>query len=454
MGQITRQKGVSNSQPSWLRRFIISRILQRAGSLTRLNKQRKRREIKRASEKRRHVVEYFHQVDDGHAFLSIQILKKLKEAYDIDFVIHLLPARNNINFPEPELWRDFSLIDASQIAPYYGLEPPTFNELVTNHAIEITNQLLTRLSVEEFIDVGPKINACLLKNDINALQKWSEIYGLASPDELQKIFEQAEKRLKQIKHFGSANFWYEGESYWKIDRVYHLENRLTSLDAVKLKTTSLLYPPKKPTIKKGSLSKSFTLEYFVSLRSPYTAISWQPTMDLIEASGVELKVRPVLPMVMRGVPATFDKGVYFWLDCAREAYAKGVGFRKFYDPIGDPVIKGYQLYFWAERQQPGSGNIILEQFLKAAFYDGINTNTQNGIRTIVERSGFAWSDTKYCFTDDSWQQALENNRTAMYEFGNWGVPAYRLLDDDGNELCHAWGQDRLWYVAQKITEQS
>ena len=119
MGQITRQKGVSNSQPSWLRRFIISRILQRAGSLTRLNKQRKRREIKRASEKRRHVVEYFHQVDDGHAFLSIQILKKLKESYDIDFVTHLLPARNNINFPEPELWRDFSLIDESQIAPYY-----------------------------------------------------------------------------------------------------------------------------------------------------------------------------------------------------------------------------------------------------------------------------------------------------------------------------------------------
>jgi hypothetical protein len=42
----------------------------------------------------------------------------------------------------------------------------------------------------------------------------------------------------------------------------------------------------------------------------------------------------------------------------------------------------------------------------------------------------------------------------MYEFGSWGVPSYRLLDQNENEVLALWGQDRLWLVAQKVKELS
>ena len=49
---------------------------------------------------------------------------------------------------------------------------------------------------------------------------------------------------------------------------------------------------------------------------------------------------------------------------------------------------------------------------------------------------------------------MEENRLAMYRFGSWGVPSYRLLDRDGKEVLGVWGQDRLWLVAKKIAELS
>ena len=48
-------------------------------------------------------------------------------------------------------------------------------------------------------------------------------------------------------------------------------------------------------------------------------------------------MRPVLPMVMRGLPVTRKKGSYIFKDVAREARANGVSFGNFYDPIGKPV---------------------------------------------------------------------------------------------------------------------
>ena len=66
-----------------------------------------------------------------------------------------------------------------------------------------------------------------------------------------------------------------------------------------------------------------------------------------------LKLRPILPMVMRGVPATRQKGMYIFFDAAREARAAGVPYGNFYDPIGEPARRAYSLWPWAEQQGRG-----------------------------------------------------------------------------------------------------
>ena len=68
------------------------------------------------------------------------------------------------------------------------------------------------------------------------------------------------------------------------------------------------------------------------------------------------------------------KGKYIFTDAAREARALGLDWGDFYDPIGNPVRNGYSLYPWAVRQ--GRGTELLSSFLRAAFFDGINTNTE------------------------------------------------------------------------------
>jgi 2-hydroxychromene-2-carboxylate isomerase len=49
-----------------------------------------------------------------------------------------------------------------------------------------------------------------------------------------------------------------------------------------------------------------------------------------------------------------------------------------------------------------------------------------------------------------WEDALEANRLAMYDFGSWGVPSFRLLDETGSEVLALWGQDRLWLFSREI----
>lgn len=49
-----------------------------------------------------------------------------------------------------------------------------------------------------------------------------------------------------------------------------------------------------------------------------------------------------------------------------------------------------------------------------------------------------------------WEDELEENRLAMYGFGSWGVPSFRLLDESGEPLLALWGQDRLWLFSREI----
>ncbi|MFK7730254.1 MAG: DsbA family protein, partial [Pseudomonadales bacterium] len=165
-------------------------------------------------------------------------------------------------------------------------------------------------------------------------------------------------------------------------------------------------------------------------------------------TGVSLKVKPVLPMVMRGVPATREKGIYIFSDAVREAHELGMTFGKMADPIGDPVRRCYSIYPWACEQN--RGNDLLSQFLKAAFVDGVNTNNDRGLQRVVEHAGLDWNQAKSRIGESGWEALLEANRKEMYGFGCWGVPSFRLLDANGEQVLALWGQDRLWLFAREI----
>jgi len=158
----------------------------------------------------------------------------------------------------------------------------------------------------------------------------------------------------------------------------------------------------------------------------------------------------VLPMVMRGVPATREKGMYIFMDAAREARVAGVPYGNFYDPIGDPARRCYALYPWAASQ--GKGVELCSSFLRHAFALGVNTNNDRGLRRVVEAAGLDWGAAQAHRQDTAWKALLEDNRQTMYAAGLWGVPSFRLLNPAGEALLATWGQDRLWLVAHTLRD--
>jgi 2-hydroxychromene-2-carboxylate isomerase len=246
-------------------------------------------------------------------------------------------------------------------------------------------------------------------------------------------------------------FYYGGEWYWGVDRLYHLEQRFADLGIDRKAAEKPLVP--RPVIEPPALKDDgrLTLEIYPSLRSPYTAISFDRAVQLARDTGVNLVVRPVLPMVMRGVPATRQKGIYIFLDTAREARAAGVPFGNFYDPIGNPARNGYSLFSWASEQ--GKGIELISAFLRCAFAEGVNLNKTGGLQKVVEKAGLNWSQAAQIVGQSGWEDTLENNRLAMYNSGLWGVPSFRLLDAAGEQILALWGQDRLWLIAREIQRQ-
>ena len=446
--QFKDQGGAATMDPSALLRWVTSKVMTYVISPKRLAKNRIKVEKQRQANNQRHTVEYFHQVDDGYSHLAAQALAALTERYDIDLQCHLVDGPAGANAPEPELLVNLSRYDASKIAPHYKLNFPENFEAPTTTLLKLARSILANLNNQDFVAYAAAVGHALWSGSEVALQELGMAHGFSSLEEEKAKYENGNTRRDSLKHYSGAMFYYGGEWYWGIDRLYHLEQRLADLGADRLPDTSVIMP--KQEVKAGQLrdNGSLTLEVFASVRSPYTAMIFDRALELAKTTGVTLQVRPILPMVMRGVSATREKGIYIFSDAAREARASNVPFGQFYDPIGEPSRRCFSLYPWACTQ--GKGNDLLSSFLSAAFAEGVNANKEDGLRYVVEKAGLEWASAKQVVGQNGWQDTLEENRLAMYESGLWGAPSFRLLDRNNKVVLALWGQDRLWLIAKEI----
>ena len=446
--QFKEQGGAATMDPSALMRWLTSMVMSRVVSTKRLEKKRTKAEKHRQANNQPHVVEYFHQVDDGYSHLAAQALGALTERYNIDLQCHLVSGSIGENAPEPDLLIDLSRYDASKIAPYYGLVFPQNRDAPSAKLLEMTKSILAGFSSQDFVTHTATVGNALWSGSETVLQALAEQFGSTTDSEVKAKHDLGNARRGSLKHYSGAMFYYGGEWYWGVDRLYHLEQRLHALGADRSPDTPKIMPKQEVSVGKLRDNGSLTLELFGSVRSPYTAIVFDRVLALAETTGVTLNVRPILPMVMRGVSATREKGIYIFTDAAREARASNVPYGDFYDPIGEPARRCYSLYPWACSQ--GKGNALLSSFLSAAFAQGINTNNDRGLRQVVENAGLDWASAKQIVGQDGWQEILEDNRLAMYDSGLWGAPSFRLLDADKNVVLALWGQDRLWLFEREI----
>ena len=443
--------GASNTDPPALGRWAASRWLSNLASARRIERQRRRVEKRRVKSGLPHIVEYFHYVEDGYSHLAAQVLEALLKRYDIELVCHLVGTPPGNNAPEPEMLRSLSRYDAFRVAPEYGLRFPEHQYPPKSALVQLAVSILSAQDTAGFVACATAVGQALWSDDAGGLERLAAQYGRVSDAEVERKIAAGNARRDELEHYSGAMFYYGSEWYWGVDRLYHLEGRLHELGADRRAGERLLYP--RPEIENGPLQDTgtLTLEFFPTLRSPYTAIVFDRVVKLAQDTGINLVVRPVLPMIMRGVPTTMVKGRYIFSDTAREARAAGVPFGEIYDSIGEPVRRAHSLYSWACEQ--GRGTEFLSAFLSSVFANRVNANNDHGMRRVVEKAGLNWHEASRVIGTPGWEDMVETNRLTLYQAGIWGTPSFRILDEGGEEVLALWGQDRLWVIAREIQRQ-
>ena len=79
---------------------------------------------------------------------------------------------------------------------------------------------------------------------------------------------------------------------------------------------------------------------------------------------------------------------------------------------------------------------------------------EENLKTAIENASLDWYVAKQYLDNDDWKEALEVNRQQLIKSGLWGVPSFRLIDNDNKELFSTWGRDRIWLLTHELQHYS
>jgi len=425
--------------------------MSRNANTRRIADKRAKVEADRRKNQQPHRIDYFHQLDDPYSHLVAQVIAHFAERYDVEIVPHLVRASGGRNQPEAEKLAIWARRDCGLIAPHYGLSFPEDAERVPGSALqESAGKILAGLPAVEFIKRIESVSTALWSGDPAGLLTASS----SSPTSqmLTQRLDEDSALLASMNHYSGGTFYYGGEWYWGVDRLFHLEQRLRDLEACKAPNEPYLVT--RPCIDLSDIDAShLTLNFYPSLNSPYTAIIYDATIAMVETCSIKLNHKPVLPMIMRGVAATNTKGAYILFDTKREADFFNVPFGPVVTPIGTPTRRCYSLLPWAKTE--GKDVALLSRLLNLAFAQGVGLHKEKNIRRAVEDVGLDWGEAQQHLDKPDWKAITEQNQDEMVDgMGLWGVPSYRLSGPEGEPDLAVWGQDRLWLIAAEIRKRS
>ena len=415
---------------------IVARILT---SPTRRAFGRSLAEMGRRMSNAPHSVDYFHRVDDPYCHLMVQVLPEFARRFGLHLRAHVIGRVDPDMLPEKEMLEAYDLRDAADLARLYGLDfpadPTRRGEAVAERAgLRLAEAAASPRFLEEARRIG------------DAFWTGGEIEPPAHPETARAHLSVSENFLKRKGHYFAATLRYGGEWYWGLDRLGHLEERLTALGlgggeirydrtwaGVMEKSDRAPAPDEPP------------LEFYFSIRSPYSYVGFRRVRDFAAAMSLRLELKPVLPMMMRGMKVPTAKRVYIITDTKREAERAGLPFGLIADPLGAGVERVYAVAHWARET---GGAETMERFFDCAYRgiwsQAIDAGSDAGLKKLVVRAGLDWSDARAALDAEGWRDWVQANRDEMFGLGLWGVPSLRFGD------TAVWGQDRFWRIREAV----
>ena len=388
-------------------------------------------------------VHYFHQADDPYSHLLVQLLPALLARYRIGLQVHLVPAPADSAAPDRERLQGWSRVDAARLAEQAGLAYAECGAQPPAERLAVTEALLAAaLQQGSFLEQAVPLGDWLWR------QQGTLPAGLAPlpASAVRRQLDEGARLRKRLGHYLGATLYFESEWFWGLDRLDYLQERLQQAGLNRGTDLSALAAlPEVACRARPQNGKHPKLFFYGSLRSPYTYLAAVRARQLAEHYGAELVLRPVLPMVMRGLPVPLEKRLYILRDNKRIAERLGIPFGRVADPVGLPTERGLALVFKALER--GQGCAVFESFLQGVWAEGIDAGSDAGLLRIAERAGLDQAFVEAALSDQGWRVQAEANRQEMLGLGLWGVPSFRV----DARPAH-WGQDRLWLIERDLIE--
>lgn len=409
------------------------------------------REFKRRIRGQELRLRYYHQPDDPYSYLMLQLLPKILANYMVRLEVKIVQAPGLEAIPEPELWREYAKRDAAILAAHYGLDFPENAQAPSQRMIARAETILVKHQESENIfALALQLSKALWRNQEAELDQLRHRFGGVEGFVAERVCAlNAMERYKRGHYLGGA-VSFAGEWFWGVDRLPFLEQRLAKLKATR---PEAVVPVVKPVVTQqlpapvlkllpAPDQKLPPLEFFYSFRSPYSYIVLKRVFDLVERTGVELRVRPIAPMVVRGIKLPLPKKLYILMDVAREARKAGVPFGRVADPLA-AWERAFSIFPLAE--QHNAVKAYLLALGEGVWSKGIDISEDGGLRKVVETAGLDWGQAQEAMKHQHWRGLAEENQRVLRHIGLWGVPSFRF----GQFIC--WGQDRFWLLDQVIS---
>lgn len=388
------------------------------------------------------VAEVYLALNDPYSFMLIQVLPELEQRFNIQFKLFLVYESVPGVTIDPKLMRTWAIKDANFIAEQYQLkkitQQPTQESLFTG---------------QQMWQLRPKTldNAWQLFQQ-TWLNEFDYYYHASTP----VINYQIKNLMRLVKqgHYLPSSIFIAGQWFVGIDRLEHLEKRLADFglakdDSIAVYQKNKLVFAERPAKDSAAdiadiadIADRPILEAFISLRSPYSYIGLLQAEKLSQHYHIPLKIKPLLPLVMRGLTITENKQRYAVFDASREAKKLNIPFTGIADPLGQGIFNAFQIFSYAEQQNKELA--FIKSAFKAIYVDGLNLSHKSVIESLCQQHEINYLQALEYNNEHDWQQWSDTNQSTLDGMGLWGAPCFRFQD----VIC--WGQDRLAQIEQAI----
>jgi 2-hydroxychromene-2-carboxylate isomerase len=388
-------------------------------------------------------LELYLDIGDPMSYLTAQAVARLVAAYPVELGVHVVtPPASDVD-GAPILRAKHAVRDAGLVAQYWNVEFPAHKEADSGMVRDAGTSLIRGRPAAEQLRAFLELTSALWTGDKKLLGKLLLKYGTESSTAVPPVLNSAYAELRKAGHYQGATLHYGGVWYAGLNRLHYLEAVL----AADLGVTAPPVVAPRPEAERGPLAlsdKPLICELWISHRSPYSYLALEQIEAILAPYGVPLVLRPISPMVMRGLPLPPEKQAYILHDAKREAERLAIPFGEICDPLGKGIDDCLAIAHWAAKRGPQAALAFAHSALRGIWSEALDVAEYVDLRKIVERAGLPWEDARAALGDPEAAKAAQTNAADLEVYSLWGVPSIRCGD------FITWGQDRLPLLADRL----